>query len=172
MEGQIAVSWGPERIDRFWRGSDRALWHQAWDGATWSEPESLGGTLASAPAATAWAVDQLEVFAVFPDGQLWDRYWDGESWHPWESLGGELVGDPAASSWGADRLDVFARGLDGRTWHRWKEARSAPGAAPLGCPEPVLRVRALLSRLQDSEGAHPRGPRLQGLRTAGDPRPA
>ena len=37
---------------------------------TWSEPESLGGTLASAPAATAWGIDRLQVFAVFDDGAL------------------------------------------------------------------------------------------------------
>ena len=51
----------------------------AWSDGAWLEPESLGGTLASNPAATAWAVDQLEVFAVFPDGELWDRYWDGRA---------------------------------------------------------------------------------------------
>ena len=119
MDGQVAVSWGPGRIDRFWRGADSALWHQVGDGVGWSEPESLGGVLASPPAVTAWAVDQMEVFAVLADGQLWDRYWDGVSWHAWESLGGELTGDVAASSWGPDRLDVFARGHDGLTWHRW-----------------------------------------------------
>ena len=87
----------------------------------WSDTESLGGTLASAPAATAWAVDELEVFAILGDGQLWNRYWDGRAWHAWESLGGRLdpSAAPAASSWGADRLDVWALGLDGLTWHRW-----------------------------------------------------
>ena len=87
--------------------------------AAGTSPESLGGTLASAPAATAWAVDQLQVFAIFPDGGLWNRFWDGSAWHPWESLGGELAGAPAASSWGADRIDVWALGTNGMTWHRW-----------------------------------------------------
>src|SRR5439155_5944952 len=111
-----AVSSGDGRIDLVWRGEDRALSHRAWDRTSWSEPESLGGALASGAAATAWAIDQLEVVAVFDDGQLWDRYWDGKVWHAWESLGGELDpgGRPAASSWGADRLDVFAPGRDGR----------------------------------------------------------
>jgi hypothetical protein len=93
--------------------------HRAQVEGEWLPPESLGGALASNPAATAWDVDELEVFAVFPDGQLWDRYWDGESWHDWESLGGELSGDPAASSSSADRIDVYAPGRDGRIWHRW-----------------------------------------------------
>jgi hypothetical protein len=115
-----AVSWGPGRIDRFWVEGG-ALWHQAFDGAAWDEPESLGGMPASPPAVTAWAAGRMEVFAVFPDGELWNRYWDGTAWHPWESLGGELAVGPAtaASSWGDDRLDVFAAGVDGRTWHRW-----------------------------------------------------
>ena len=57
---------------------DAGLVHRVFVSGTWSEPESLGGTLASAPAVTAWAVDQLQVFAIFPDGELWNRYWDGE----------------------------------------------------------------------------------------------
>ena len=85
----------------------------------WLEPESLGGTLASPPAATAWGVDQLQVFAIFPDGQLWNRYWDGSYWHAWETLGGELTGTPSASSWAADRIEVWAPGRDGTIWHRW-----------------------------------------------------
>ena len=104
-----AVSSGKDRIDLFTVDEDAGLVHRVFVSGTWSEPESLGGTLASAPAATAWAVD----------GQLWNRYWDGKSWHPWESLGGSLTGTPAASSWSADRIDVFAPGRDGGTWHRW-----------------------------------------------------
>jgi hypothetical protein len=64
MNELAAVSWGTGRIDLFWRGEDRALWHRVWDGARWSASESLGGVLASGPAATAWATDALEVFAI------------------------------------------------------------------------------------------------------------
>ena len=113
-----AVSWGRDRIDLF-TVEEGALVHRAFDGRAWSAPTSLGGRLASAPAATAWGVDELQVFAIFDDGQLWNRYWDGVSWHDWESMGGELTGTPAASSWSADRIDVFAPGRDGRVWHRW-----------------------------------------------------
>jgi hypothetical protein len=116
--GCSSVSWGPDRIDLFSVESGE-LRHRVWDGSAWTEWESLGGTLASPPAATAWAPDELQVFAIFDDGELWNRFWDGTSWHPWESLGGELTGSPAASSWGPDRIDVFAPGRDGRTWHRW-----------------------------------------------------
>ncbi len=125
MDGLAAVSWGPGRIDLFWRGADdQGLWHRSWTANGWSTPESMGGALASNPAVVTWDVDRLEVFAVFDDGELWDRYWDGTTWHGWESLGGELAGDPAASAWSAGRLDVFAPGRDGRTWHRyWDGAR-------------------------------------------------
>src|SRR3954453_15735667 len=30
MDGVAAVSWGSDRIDLFWRGDDRALWHRSW----------------------------------------------------------------------------------------------------------------------------------------------
>ncbi len=116
-----AVSWGHDRIDIFWADFDGALIHRSFADGAWTDPESLGGTLASGPAVTAWDVDRMEVFAVMQDGELWNRYWDGSSWHGWETLGGDLdpTGTPAASSWGPDRLDVFARGRDGMTWHRW-----------------------------------------------------
>lgn len=115
MDGLTAVSWGQGRIDLFWVDDARALWHRAWNGTAWAEPESLGGTLSSSPAVTTWAANELEVFAVFPDGRLWDRYRDGAAWHDWESLGGDLDpgGQPASSSWGADRIDVFAPGRAG-----------------------------------------------------------
>jgi hypothetical protein len=119
--GLAATTWGPGRLDLFWVDDDRALWHSASVEGVWTEPESLGGQLASGPAVVSWAVDEMEVFAVMDDGELWNRYWDRTYWHPWETLGGELDGSatPAASASGADRLDVYALGRDGRTWHRW-----------------------------------------------------
>ena len=63
-----AVSWGPDRID-LTIADDRSLVYRSFDGRSWSEPKSLGGRLASAPAATAWNVDELEVFAIFDDGR-------------------------------------------------------------------------------------------------------
>jgi hypothetical protein len=119
--GLAAATWGPGRLDLFWVDDRRDLWHSAWVAGAWTEPESLGGELASDPTVVAWAEGEMEVFAVMDDGQLYNRYWDRSYWHPWESLGGDLdpASTPASSSWGADRLDVYARGRDGRTWHRW-----------------------------------------------------
>ena len=119
--GYAATTWGPGRLDLFWVDEDRALWHAASIDGVWAEPETLGGTLASAPTVVAWAEGEMEVFAVMDDGELWNRYWDRTYWHQWESLGGELDPSwtPASSSSGGNRLDVYGRGRDGRTWHRW-----------------------------------------------------
>ena len=70
LRGTTAVSWGTDRIDLFTVDENAGLVHRVFMSGTWSEPESLGGTLASLPAATAWGVDELQVFAIFPDGQL------------------------------------------------------------------------------------------------------
>jgi hypothetical protein len=113
------------RLERFWVGSDRNLLHATLLESRWSEPEDLGGRLASVPAVAAWGDEPMEVFAIFDDGQLWDRYWDGTTWHPWESLEGELApgSTPAATAAGPERLDVMALGRDGRTWQRWWDGR-------------------------------------------------
>ena len=50
IDGTAAVSWSADRIDLFWVDTDGALVHRAFRAGTWDEPESLGGTLASAPA--------------------------------------------------------------------------------------------------------------------------
>jgi hypothetical protein len=39
------VSWGPDRLDVFVVGADRALHHMVWNGANWSDYESLGGVI-------------------------------------------------------------------------------------------------------------------------------
>ena len=81
--GVAAVSWGPDRIDRFWIGPAGDLAHAAFVDGAWQPTESLGGSPVGTVGVAAWAVDRMEVFAVFPAGELWNRFWDGESWHPW-----------------------------------------------------------------------------------------
>jgi len=119
--GVAAATRPGDRLELFWVGAGRGLFHASLNGGAWSAPEALGGILASVPAVTAWDDEPMEVFAIFDDGALWDRYWDGTTWHPWETLGGDLEpgSTPAATSNGPDRLDVLARGRDGRTWRRW-----------------------------------------------------
>ena len=78
-----AVSWGPNRIDVFARGTDSALWHK-WFAGSWSDWESLGGILTSGPAVCSWASARLDVFVRGTDSALWHKWWDG-SWSDWES---------------------------------------------------------------------------------------
>jgi hypothetical protein len=164
MRDVAAVSWEPDRIDLFWVDADRVLWHRAYAGG-WTEPESLGGRLASPPAVTAWAPDQMEVFAVFDDGASGTatgtamRGIRGSRWRvarDWRGAGGELVG--------ADRLDVFATGVDGSTWHRWWDGRGgstgsgsradcAPRSAGSGSSGSRRHRRPRRSRLLDGPPA-------------------
>jgi|GEM_PF-3285765 serine/threonine protein kinase len=113
-----AVSWGPNRVDVFGRGSDGALYHNYWDGS-WHTFESLGGNFLYGPAVSTWGPGRLDVFAVGMDSALYHTYWDG-SWHGWgDRVGGVFTSTPAAVSWGPNRIDVFDRGTDNAIWHNY-----------------------------------------------------
>ncbi len=107
---------------------------------TWTEWETLGGSLAGAPAAASWAPGRLDVFARGTDGAL-RHAWFGDAWSRWQNLGGALTSSPAAVSWGAGRIDVFARGGDGALWHiwyqngwsRWQSLGGSLASAPAAC---------------------------------------
>jgi hypothetical protein len=135
-----AVSWGPNRIDVFAAGSDRALWHIWWDGR-WSAWESLGGNLHGGPDVASWGPLRLDVYARSVTNELLHLAWEGR-WFPWETFGGgfpSVTSDPSVVSWGPGRLDVFFRGPDGALWHvpigQPQSAQSlggqlAPGSGP------------------------------------------
>jgi hypothetical protein len=137
-----AVSWGPDHIDVFWRGTDGALWHK-WFVAGWYGPESLGAApLGSDPQSVSWGSGHIHVFWRGTDGALWQkRFLAG--WAGPQSLGAAPLGsDPQPVSWGPDHIDVFWRGNDAALWHKrflgvWAGHESL-GAAPLGStPRPV-----------------------------------
>jgi uncharacterized protein YvpB len=114
-----AASWGPGRIDVFARGTDNALWHEAWNGTRWSAWESLGGVLTTAPAATSpVGSGRLYILVRGTDGALYVMIWTGSTWSGWQGLGGFVTSAPVVASWGTNRLDVFARGGDHALWHR------------------------------------------------------
>ena len=112
------VSWGPDRMDLFGRGSDGAVYHNYWDGS-WHSFESLGGNFTYGVAASSWGAGRLDVFAIGTDGAIYHNYWDG-SWHGWgERLGGVFTSAPAAVSSGPNHIDVFGRGTDNAIWHTY-----------------------------------------------------
>lgn len=110
-------SWAANRLDAFARGQDNAIWHAAWNGASWSGWESLGGGFTSAPAAVSWGPNRIDLFGRGADNALWHDAWTGTAWSGWQPLGGQLTEAPTVSSWGPNRLDVFARGTDNALWH-------------------------------------------------------
>ena len=127
-----SASWGRSRLDLLARGSDNGLWHQSWNGSSWSARESLGGLMTSDPAAAAWGANRLDVFARGTDDGLWHKWFDSGSWSGWEPLGGTFKNGPAAASWSGNRLDVFIRGTDDGLWHRWWDGGGWQGWEPLG----------------------------------------
>lgn len=126
-----AVSWGPNRIDVVARGTDAAVYHRWWDGASWGGWETLGGGLQGGPALCSWASGRLDMFGAGHDHQLYHRSFQGD-WSAWEALGGLVSSDPAAVSWGPDRIDVFARGMDSALWHLWWDGSQWGGWENLG----------------------------------------
>lgn len=113
-----AVSWGPNRIDIFYRGQNNHLWHRAWDGTRWTTEEDLGGVLTSAPTVASWGNNRLDVFYRGSNNHLWHMSWDGSRWTNHEDLGGYLTSDPAAVSWGYNRIDIAYRGSNNHLWHK------------------------------------------------------
>jgi Domain of unknown function (DUF1906) len=114
------ASWGPGRLDVFWQGADRQIYHQ------WSVDcactESIGGPPGgawSAPAAVSWSLNRLDVLVRGGDQALWHTFWDSSGWHQWARVGGLISRAPAAASWNAGRLDVFVVGLDQHLYHTY-----------------------------------------------------
>ena len=131
------VAWAPNRLDIFGLGTDRAMYHKAWDGAWRPSPlnwERLGGSFAGPSSVVSWAANRLDLFAISTDDRsVRHKAWDGSAWRPspadWESLGGEFTSDPAAVSWGPNRLDIFGLGTDRAMYHKaWNGAwQPSPG---------------------------------------------
>ncbi|MEG1324233.1 MAG: M43 family zinc metalloprotease [Janthinobacterium sp.] len=133
------VAWGANRLDVFVVGTDRALYHKAWNGTAWAPSvtgyEGQGGICTSAPQVVSWAPNRLDVFVTGTDSGLFHKWWNGTAWGPsltgYEAMGGLCVGDPRAVAWGPNRLDVFVVGTDRGLYHKWWN-RSAWGPSLTG----------------------------------------
>ena len=73
LEQPECVSWGPNRIDCFARGTDAAMYHRWWNGSSWGGWESLGGTISTVPECVSWGANRLDCFAIGMDSALWHR---------------------------------------------------------------------------------------------------
>ena len=151
---QPVVSWGPNRLDTFVLGTDRALYHKWWNGSAWGPSvtgyERQGGVCTSVPQAVSWGPNRLDVFVTGTDSALYHKWWNGSAWGPsltgYENMGGVCVGDPRIVSWGANRLDVFVLGTDRALYHKaWNGSNWLPsvtgyenlGGVCVGQPEIV-----------------------------------
>jgi hypothetical protein len=65
-----SVSTDGTRLDAFVIGTDGALWHDNFNGTTWSW-EGLGGQLGSSPSAVSWGAGRIDVVARSSDQSLW-----------------------------------------------------------------------------------------------------
>lgn len=84
-----------------------------WDGISWHDWESLGGTFAGTPAASARDAGRIDVLAIGRDGVVRRRWWDGAQWVPWREVPGAPEGAVAVScSWIGGELRVFVVGAD------------------------------------------------------------
>ncbi|GAB5543895.1 MAG: hypothetical protein SangKO_036550 [Sandaracinaceae bacterium] len=117
------VSWGPGRIDCFYRSTSDTLKHIWATGSSFFGPEDLGGSIAGSPECVSWDVGRLDCVARWADSSL--RAISYEVGGPpfatqaWQNLGGAITGTPSCSSWEPGRLDCFARGVNGGLHHIW-----------------------------------------------------
>lgn len=128
-----AVSWGPNRLDVFVRGSDGAVWidSSADGGTSWTGWNLLGGggsTDYDSPAVDAWGPNRLDVFenrraSFLNEGDIYHKSWNGSSWSGWEWLGAvPFPVSPEVVSWSANRLDLFQYATNGQgagVVHKW-----------------------------------------------------
>ena len=75
--GPAVSSWVSNREDVFVRGADNAIWHDFWNGATWSGWQSLGGTIVSNPAAVSRTTNWIDLYGIGSNGQVEENSWNG-----------------------------------------------------------------------------------------------
>ncbi len=112
---QVGVaSWGPGRLDVFYRGTDNQLKHCYTDNAdqgiaaTWTF-ENLGGSPNSAPDAVSWGSGRIDVVVTFStDGMLHHIAYGATGWGSWETFTTGCISNGAAvTSWASGRIDVM-----------------------------------------------------------------
>ena len=132
LEQPDCVSWGPDRIDCFARGTDAPCGTAGGMATPGAAGKASAVSSWSSPNASAGAPNRIDCFARGTDRAMYHRWWDGSAWGGWESLGGIILEQPSCVSWGPDRIDCFARGTDRAMWHRWWDGNAWGGWENLG----------------------------------------
>merc|ERR1712076_333648 len=151
-------------IHLFAKGIDNSLMHKHQIGGQeprsvkWSEWQSLGGVLASAPRVPVAlnTVNLLEIFVRASDKAFWHRcqvaslpsYEREVDWNEWQSLGGVFSSGPSSVLNGDGLIETYGRGADKAVWRKnqflvdgipkWTNWVSLRGITSAG---PAVRVR-------------------------------
>lgn len=120
------VAWGPNRLDAFALGTNRALYHKWGNGSAWGPfvtgYEHMGGVCTSVPQVVSWGANRPDVFVAGTDSALYHKWWNGSAWGPsitgYEKMGGVCTSQPLVVAWGPNRPDVFVTG-DSAQYHKW-----------------------------------------------------
>lgn len=110
-----AVSWGPNRIDVVYIGTDDAIWHAYYDGA-WQNRKSLGGVSFASPSITSTGPGNLEVVVRGTNGLIYQNTYNS-TWSGWRGCTGpsNFTGAPSIGASGST-LTTWARDSSNNLW--------------------------------------------------------
>jgi hypothetical protein len=111
-----ALGLGDARV--FIRGTDSALWTRTWNGTTWTNWSSLGGSLTSGPAVGTRPDGVYDVVVRGPDNAYYHRaFTPAGGWSDFVSLGGSFISAPTVSyRQGAGYIDIAGIASDHQLW--------------------------------------------------------
>jgi hypothetical protein len=94
------------------RGTDGAVYQDAWNGSSWSGWASLGGGIIGAPAAVSRAENVVNIYARGGANATYSRSWTASAgWYAWALLdSAPLESAPAAGGDGPNHEWIVARG--------------------------------------------------------------
>ena len=132
-----AVSWGASRIDLFVRSLARDIYHNVYNGSSWSGWTKMGsGPASSNPTAVSWAQNRLDMFyksANSGSNANVIHYFSNDGGANWvsENLGGSARGEPRVISRASGFLDVVIVQGDSQLYHRGYNAATNSWTPPL-----------------------------------------
>lgn len=118
------ASWGPGRLDLFYRDLGSQLAHRWFEGGAWNAgaAENLGGYCMSDPSATSWGDHRLDIVVANTAAGISHRAYDW-GWFGWDGIGLSdndvqyPLQTPVIVSTGSGLLDVFwQRRIPGTAW--------------------------------------------------------
>ncbi len=114
MGAPVSITRDGTKIDLLVLGLDERIYHQSYNGTTWSAWAAIGtDTFRSQPAAVSRSASTINVYAIDKaSGALKRNSYNGTSWSSWSSLGGVVVGTPSVVAIDKDHVDVFVLDKD------------------------------------------------------------